>query len=61
VATVPAEVHSQKNLSLKKESSKIKMLESNRGEKEMVEENLTLDYDSVIIKKENKKVLDAYL
>ena len=53
-------------MALEKEISKIKMLESNRGEKEMVEENLNFAYDSVKIE-ENKEVLpaqaglDAYL
>jgi len=38
-------------LASEKVSSKIKMLESNRGEKEMVEENLGFFYDSVIIER----------
>ena len=48
-------------MALEKESSKIKMLESNLGKKEMVGENLTLAYDSVVIEKENNnEVLDTY-
>jgi len=50
-------------LSLKKESSKIKMLESNRGKRKMIEKNLTFPYDSAIINKQNKdkEILDLYL
>ncbi|PIX77352.1 MAG: hypothetical protein COZ37_03115 [bacterium (Candidatus Ratteibacteria) CG_4_10_14_3_um_filter_41_18] len=38
---IPAEAHLQKNLTLQRESSKVKIPESIRGEKE-VEENLTV-------------------
>ena len=47
---IPAEAHLQKNLILEKQISKIKILESISGEKE-VQENLTFAYDSVEIKK----------
>jgi len=48
-------------LALEKESSKIKMLESIKCEKEIMEENLNFTYDFVKTEKENKEVLDAYL
>jgi hypothetical protein len=57
---IPAEVHLQKNLTLEKQSSKIKMLESIRGEKE-VQENLTFAYDSVETENKNKEVLECQL
>ncbi len=43
-----------------KQSSKIKMLESIRGEKE-VQENLTFAYDSVETENKNKEVLECQL
>jgi hypothetical protein len=57
---IPAEAHLQKNLTLEKQSSKIKMLESIRGEKE-VQENLTFAYDSVETENKNKEVLECQL
>jgi hypothetical protein len=55
-----AEAHLQKNLTLGKQNSKIKMLESIRGEKE-VQENLTFAYDSVETENKNKEVLECQL
>ena len=68
----PAEAHLQKALTLQKESSKInfvrefslhgvKIPESIRGGKEVVEKNLTFAYDSVKIEEENKEVLECPL
>jgi hypothetical protein len=57
---IPVEAHLQKNLTLEKQSSKIKMLESIRGEKE-VQENLTFTYDSVETENKNKEVLGVNL
>jgi hypothetical protein len=57
---IPAEAHLQKNLTLEKQNSKIKMLESIRGEKE-VQENLTFAYDSVETENKNKEVLECQL
>ena len=54
---IPAEAHLQKNLTLEKQISKIKMVESIRGEKE-VQENLTFAYDSVETENKNKEVED---
>ena len=47
-------------MTLEKQSSKVKMLESIRGEKE-VQENLTFAYDSVEAENKNKKVLECQL
>ena len=47
----------QKILTLEKQSSKTKMLESIRGEKG-VEENMPFTHDSVKIENENKEVLE---
>ncbi len=55
---IPAEAHLQEDLTLKKESSKVKIPESIRGRKEVVEKNLTFTYGSVKIKNENKEVLE---
>ncbi|MBT9132383.1 MAG: hypothetical protein DDT32_00901 [Syntrophomonadaceae bacterium] len=49
----------RKNLTLQKESSKVKIPESIRGRKEVVEKNLTFAYDSVKIENENKEVLEC--
>ena len=57
---IPAETHLQKNLTLEKQNSKIKTLESIRGEKE-VQENLTFAYDSVETENKNKEVLECQL
>lgn len=57
---IPAEPHLQKNFTLEKQSSKIKMLESSRDEKE-VQENLTFAYDSVETENKNKEVLECQL
>ena len=57
---IPAEAHLQKNFTLEKQSSKIKMLESISGEKE-VQENLTFAYDSVETENKNKEVLECQL
>jgi hypothetical protein len=57
---IPAEAHLQKNFTLEKQSSKIKMLESIRDEKE-VQENLTFAYDSVETENKNKEVLECQL
>ena len=57
---IPAEAHLQKNLTLEKQSSKLKMLESIRNEKE-VQENLTFTYDSVETENKNKEVLECQL
>jgi hypothetical protein len=57
---IPAEAHLQKSLTLEKQISKIKMLESIRGEKE-VQENLTFTYDSVETENKNKEVLGVNL
>ena len=43
-----------------RESSKVKMLESIRGEKE-VQENLTFAYDSAETENKNKEVLECQL
>ena len=56
-----AEAHLQKSLTLKRQSSKVKISESIRGEKEG-QENLTFIYDSV--KKKNgvkEEVLECQL
>jgi len=45
---------------LEKQSSKVKMLESIRGEKE-VQEKLTFAYDSVETENKNKEVLERQL
>jgi len=50
----------KKNLTLEKQSSKTKILESIRGEKE-VQENLTFAYDSVEIENKNKEVLESQI
>lgn len=58
---IPAEAHLQKNLTLEREISKVKISESIRGTKE-VQENLTFVYDSV--KKKNgvkEEVLECQL
>ena len=47
-------------MTLEEQSSKVKMLESIRGEKE-VQENLTFAYDSVETENKNKKVLKCQL
>ena len=57
---IPAEAHCSKNLTLERESSKIKISESIRGEKG-VEKNLTFAYDSVKVKEENEEVLECPL
>ena len=57
---IPAEAHLQKNLTLEKQSSKAKMLESIRGEKE-VQENLIFAYDSVETENKNKEVVECQL
>ncbi len=48
------------NLTLEKQSSKIKMLESIRDEKE-VQKKLTFAYDSVETENKNKEVLECQL
>jgi len=48
----------EKNLTLEKQSIKVKMLESIRRKKE-VQENLTFAYDSVETENKNKKVLEC--
>ena len=50
----------KKNLTLEKQSSKTKILESIRGEEE-VQENLTFAYDSVEIENKNKEVLESQI
>lgn len=55
----PADAHLQKRLTQEVESSKIKILESIRGRKEVVKKNLTFTYDSVKIKNEKEEVLEC--
>jgi hypothetical protein len=50
----------KKNLTLEKQSSKTKILESIRSEEE-VQENLTFAYDSVEIENKNKEVLESQI
>jgi len=58
---IPVEAHLQKNLILEKESNKVKIPESIRGEKGVVEKNLTFAYDSVKIENEKEEVLEYQL
>ncbi|PIV64538.1 MAG: hypothetical protein COS11_01665, partial [bacterium (Candidatus Ratteibacteria) CG01_land_8_20_14_3_00_40_19] len=56
---IPAEAHFSRDLTLQRESSKVKISESIRGEKKEVEKNLTFACDSVKIENEKEEVLDT--
>jgi len=56
---IPAEAHLQKDLTLQRESSKVKILESIEGREEVVEKNLTFAYDSVKINGVKEEVLEC--